>query len=270
MNYFFNKKKMQNKRHLYHLVDYSPWPLLVSLGAFFFTMFIALSAERVCFSSIFVYLNLFIIVWTAYAWWNDVIRESTYLGKHTLVVKRGLWLGFLLFMASEVMVFFCLFWGYFHFSLVTIYEIGYYWPGVGIAAVKTYRLPLLNTLILLFSGLLLTVAHKALIIGDYINVKIYLFLTIVLGLIFEILQIIEYKLTPYFLTDFIFGTMFYFLTGLHGIHVLIGIIFLIICLIRLQKGQLLRESHLGFEFAIWYWHFVDVVWIFLFFVVYWW
>src|SRR5690606_30292756 len=122
--------------------------------------------------------------------------------------------------------------------------------GIGISAVKTFRLPLLNTFLLLLSGITLTIAHKALIIGDLLNAKIRLLLTILLGLTFEILQIIEYKLTPYFLTDFVFGTMFYFLTGLHGIHVLIGIIFLTVCFIRLCKGQLIRESHIGFEFAI--------------------
>jgi len=260
----------QKKKHLFHLVDSSPWPLLVSWGALFFTMFFVLTTERIVLSSIFVYLNLLILILCAYLWWCDVIRESTWQGKHTLIVKKSIWLGFLLFMVSEVMVFFLFFWGYFHYSLTTIYEIGYYWPGIGIASVKTYRLPLLNTLLLLLSGVTLTIAHKALIIGDILNAKIRLLLTIMLGITFEILQIIEYKLTPYFLTDFVFGTMFYFLTGLHGLHVLIGIIFLIVCFIRLNQGQLIRESHLGFEFAIWYWHFVDVVWIILFFIVYWW
>ena len=261
---------VQNKRHLFHLVDFSPWPLFVSWGALYFTMFIVLTTERIELSSVFVYLNFLILLICAYNWWGDVIKESTYQGKHTLVVKKSIWLGFLLFMVSEVMVFFLFFWGYFHYSLTTIYEIGYYWPGIGITPVKTFRLPLLNTLILLLSGITLTIAHKALIIGDLLNAKIRLLLTIILGLTFEILQVIEYKLTPYFLTDFVFGTMFYFLTGLHGIHVLIGIIFLTVCFIRLCQGQLIRESHLGFEFAIWYWHFVDVVWIILFFIVYWW
>jgi len=260
----------QNKKHLYHLVDYSPWPLFVSVGAIFFTMYIVLTTERLVLSSIFVYLNLAILIICAYKWWGDVIKEATYQGKHTLVVKRSIWLGFLLFMVSEVMVFFLFFWGYFHYSLTTIYEIGYYWPGIGVTTVKTFRLPLLNTYLLLFSGVTLTIAHQAVIIGNLKMAKISLAVTIVLGLIFEILQVIEYKLTPYFLTDFVFGTMFYFLTGLHGLHVLIGIIFLTVCLIRLVQGQLIRESHLGFEFAIWYWHFVDVVWVILFFIVYWW
>lgn len=261
---------VQNKRHLFHLVDISPWPLFVSMAALFFTMFTVLATERIEWSSVFVYLNLLIILICAYNWWNDIIKEASYQGKHTLVVKKSIWLGFLLFMLSEVMVFFLFFWGYFHYSLTTIYDLGFYWPGIGLETVKTYRLPLLNTFLLLLSGITLTVSHKAMIIGQLAKAKIYLIVTILLGSIFEVLQIIEYKLTPYFLTDFIFGTMFYFLTGLHGLHVLIGIIFLTICLIRLFKGQLIKESHLGFEFAIWYWHFVDVVWIILFFIVYWW
>jgi len=261
---------VQKKKHLFHLVDLSPWPLFVSLGAFFFTMFIVLTTERLELSNIFVYINFLVLLYCAYWWWMDIIKESSYQGKHTLVVKKGLWLGFLLFMASEVMVFFLFFWSYFHYSLTNIYEIGYYWPGIGISAVKTYRLPLLNTLLLLLSGITLTISHQALIIGDLLNAKIRLLLTIILGVTFEVLQIIEYKLTPYFLNDFVFGTMFYFLTGLHGIHVLIGIIFLSICFIRLCRGQLIKESHLGYEFAHWYWHFVDVIWIILFFIVYWW
>jgi len=151
-----------------------------------------------------------------------------------------------------------------------VYEIGYYWPAIGVEVVKTFRLPLLNTLILILSGITLTIAHKSLLIGDYINTKIRLILTIMLGLTFETLQVIEYSLIPYNMNDAVFGNIFYFLTGLHGFHVLVGIIFLIICFIRLQNGYLIKESHIGFEFAIWYWHFVDIVWIILFFIVYWW
>lgn len=205
-----------------------------------------------------------------YRWWKDIVVESTYQGKHTIVVKRSIWIGFILFIVSEIMLFFSFFWSFFHYSLTLSYEIGYYWPGVDIDIVKSYRLPLFNTLTLILSGITLTIAHKSLLIGDILNAKIRLLLTILLGLLFEMLQLIEYSLTPFNINDAVFGNIFYFLTGLHGLHVLVGIIFLIVCLIRLQKGQLLRESHTGFEFAIWYWHFVDIVWIILFCVVYWW
>lgn len=260
----------QNKRHLYHLVDESPWPLIVSMGALFFTIFMVFFTIRLNYSLLLVYLNFFMILLMMYSWWKDIVIEATYQGKHTLVVKRSIWIGFILFMLSEVMLFFVFFWGYFHYSLTIVYEIGYSWPGIDIEPVKSYRLPLFNTMILILSGITLTIAHKSLIIGDILNTKIYLLFTILLGVFFEMLQVIEYSLTPFNLNDSVFGTIFYFLTGLHGFHVFVGIIFLAICLVRLQKGQLLRESHTGFEFAIWYWHFVDLVWIILFCIVYWW
>lgn len=244
------------KRHLYHLVDESPWPLIVSLGALFFTMFIVFYTLRLEYSLSMVCLNLIMIILIMYKWWKDVVVEATYQGKHTTVVKRSIWIGFILFMVSEIMIFFVFFWGYFHYSLSISYEIGYYWPGIEIESVKSYRLPLFNTFILILSGITLTIAHKALLIGDILNTKIRLILTILLGLLFEMLQVIEYSLTSFNINDAVFGNIFYFLTGLHGFHVLVGIIFLIICLFRLQRGQLLRESHTGFEFAIWYWHFV--------------
>lgn len=258
------------KKHLYHLVDESPWPLIVSSGAFFLTCSIVFWTMRLEHSLSVVYINLIIILLIMYSWWKDIIVEASFQGKHTKVVKKGLWLGFILFMISEIMLFFVFFWGYFHYSLTISYELGFYWPGIGIEAVKSYRLPLFNTLILILSGITLTIAHKALLIGDLLNVKIRLILTILLGLFFEYLQVMEYSLTPFNINDGIFGNIFYFLTGLHGLHVFIGIVFLTICLIRLYRGQLLRDSHTGFEFAIWYWHFVDFVWILLFCVVYWW
>ena len=261
---------VQKKRHLFHLVDVSPWPFFVSFGVLFFTLFFGLYMDRIDYSLYLVYLNLAIILLIASYWWENILTEATYQGKHTRVVKRSILLGFILFMASEVMIFFVFFWGYFHYSLTPIYEIGYNWPGVDVNAVKTFRLPLLNTFILILSGIVLTVSHKAILLGDMIKAKIYLFLTILLGVLFEMLQVIEYSLTPFNLNDLVFGNIFYFLTGLHGFHVFVGIIFLIICLIRLMKGELLQNYHKGYEFAIWYWHFVDIVWIILFFVVYWW
>lgn len=264
------KLKKQKKRHSFHIVDYSPWPSLIATAALFFTLSLGVYFTRIEYSLLSVYWQLFLIILIMYKWWKDVNTESVFSGAHTRIVVKGLWLGFILFMLSEVMIFFVFFWGYFHYSLTTAYEIGFYWPAVGVSLVKTYRLPLLNTLILILSGITLTIAHKSLLIGDYRNTQIRLILTILLGLTFEILQVMEYSLIPYNMNDAVFGNIFYFLTGLHGFHVLVGIIFLTVCFVRLKKGYLLKESHIGFEFAIWYWHFVDIVWILSFFVVYWW
>jgi len=199
------------------------------------------------------------------------VREGTYEGRHTKIVERGLALGMVLFIISEVMFFFAFFWAYFHVSLSPAMEIGSTWPPTGISVLNPWKVPLLNTAILLLSGVTLTCAHYTLVLGqNRSQVLLYLFWTIFLGVIFTLFQIYEYIEAPFSIHDGIYGSVFFMLTGFHGFHVLIGTIFIIVMSFRFIFHHFTREHHLGFEAAAWYWHFVDVVWLFLFIFVYCW
>jgi cytochrome c oxidase subunit 3 len=191
-------------------------------------------------------------------------------GHHTILVQKGILLGFLLFLVSEIMLFFSFFWSYFHSSLVPSVELGLIWPPLGINAVSPWGLPLLGSIILLASGFLVTLSHHALILGNK-NLSItHLILTIILGLFFIYLQSTEYYYSEFTISDSVFGSVFFMTTGLHALHVIIGVIFLFVQLIRLMFDHFTLEHHLGYEFAIFYWHLVDIVWLFVFLTYYWW
>jgi len=202
--------------------------------------------------------------------WRDVIRESTFEGKHTTYVQKGLRIGMILFIISEIMFFVAFFWGFFHSSLAPTIAIGCVWPPIGIEPISAFGLPLLNTLLLLTSGATVTWTHHSIISGNKQESVISLLLTIILALIFTVIQVFEYIQAPFTISSGIYGSTFFMSTGFHGFHVLIGTLFLSVCLYRLIKGHFTKEHHLGFEAAAWYWHFVDVVWLFLFVSVYWW
>ena len=211
-----------------------------------------------------------IILYTMIIWWRDVIREGTFEGQHTLVVQRGLRYGMILFIVSEVMFFFAFFWAFFTSSLVPTIEIGAIWPPKGIQVFDPFGVPLLNTLILLSSGATVTWAHHA-IIGGYRNQGIYgLVATVVLAILFTYLQATEYLSAGFSIADGIYGSTFFMATGFHGFHVIIGTTFLTVCLARQLRNHFMRTHHVGLEAAAWYWHFVDVVWLFLFVSIYWW
>lgn len=214
--------------------------------------------------------GLIMLVLTLIGWWRDVIRESTDLGYHPRPVQRGLRFGFILFIVSEVMFFIAFFWAFFHSGLSPSVWIGAEWPPVGLAVFSPYGVPLLNTLILLTSGASITWAHKALL-GKLYHYAIGGFMvTIYLAIIFILMQLQEYITAPYGISDGVYSSAFYMLTGLHGLHVIIGLIFLIVSFSLLLKKHFSPTHHLAFEFAAWYWHFVDVVWLFLYFSVYCW
>nr|AEP27569.1 cytochrome c oxidase subunit III [Melanobaris laticollis] len=256
-----------NKNHPFHLVDYSPWPLLGSMSLFTFLMgFIKLFH--------FHELNLLILglicsLLVMYQWWRDIIRESTFQGHHTSKVTMGLRWGMILFITSEIF-FLAFFWAFFHASLSPSIELGMNWPPKGIKPFNPLEIPLLNTLILLSSGLTITWSHHSMMENDYTQTFQSLLLTVLLGFYFSLLQMFEYKEAPFTIADGIYGSTFYMTTGLHGLHVLIGSTFLLICLIRLYYSHFSNNHHFGFEAAAWYWHFVDVVWIFLYISIYWW
>jgi cytochrome c oxidase subunit 3 len=258
------------QKHPFHIVDPSPWPLIASLGAFFtvfgFTLYMHFYANGLLLFNI----GLLTLIGTMATWWRDVIREATFEGHHTSYVRKGLKLGMLLFIASEAMLFFAFFWAFFHSSLNPTIEIGCVWPPKGIIAINPWHVPLLNTFVLVTSGAFITWSHYAILAGyrkDSIEALIY---TIGLALYFTLLQYYEYSVAQFNISDSVYGSVFYMTTGLHGSHVLIGTLFLLVCLYRLINHHFTTTHHVGFECAAWYWHFVDIVWIFVYFFIYWW
>ena len=292
--------------HDYHLVNPSPWPLVSSMATVVMMIgavvwmkglvIVAPDAEITLAGALFgkgemalFFAGLAGVLVAAFAWWADVIKESRQ-GDHTPVVSLGLRYGMVLFIASEVMFFAAFFWIFFEMSLFNaarenVPEIGNWadtaaawstWPPQGIETLDAWQLPLLNTVILLLSGTTVTWAHHALQQGDRNATKIGLAITVALGILFTGVQVYEYEHIIHenlFFNDAaansgLYGSIFFMATGFHGFHVLLGTIFLIVCLLRLLAGQMRPEKHFGFEAAAWYWHFVDVVWLFLFAFVY--
>lgn len=259
---------MIKRNHSFHLVDYSPWPLTISLGLLTLTSGIV-KWFHLYNINLFI-LGIFIICLTAYQWWRDISRERTFQGLHTLSVITGIRWGIILFITSEIFFFISFFWAFFHRRLTPTIELGNIWPPLGIISFNPIQIPLLNTAILLASGVTITWAHHRIIENNHTQRTQGLLLTIILGVYFSILQAYEYIEAPFTIADNIYGSTFYIATGFHGIHVLIGSSFLLVCLIRHINFHFSRTHHFGFEAAAWYWHFVDIVWLFLYIVVYWW
>lgn len=255
-------------KHPYHLVTPSPWPLLSALGSFFITVGAVLYMHQFPFGGFLLTFGLLYATIIAAMWWRDVIREAVFEGSHTRKVQNGLKMGMVLFILSEVMFFFAFFWAYFHSSLAPAVEIGSIWPPQGIEVFNPWGVPLLNTFILLLSGLTITYAHHALTVGDRTYAKDGFVFTILLAISFTFLQVYEYVEAPFNISDGIYGSTFFLATGFHGFHVFIGTLFILVCALR--HHQYTRDHMVGFEAAAWYWHFVDVVWLFLFVTIYWW
>nr|QXJ79775.1 cytochrome c oxidase subunit 3 [Suinzona borowieci] len=258
----------QHKNHPFHLVDISPWPILGSLSAMI-TMMGLIKWFHLYNNNLFLW-GLMTMLLVMYQWWRDIVRESTFQGLHTMKVTLGLRWGMILFITSEVFFFISFFWGFFHNSLAPSIEIGMMWPPKGIQTFNPIEIPLLNTLILLTSGLTVTWAHHSLMENNWNQTLQSLGLTVLLGMYFTILQAYEYMEATFTISDSIYGSSFYMTTGFHGLHVIIGTTFLLVCLIRHYFNHFSSLHHFGFEAAAWYWHFVDVVWLFLYISIYWW
>jgi len=255
-------------QHPYHLVDQSPWPLTGAISGLMMTSGLVLWFHTGSLTLLFVGLILLIV--TMINWWRDVIREATFQGFHTAIVEKGLRYGMLLFITSEVCFFFAFFWAFFHSRLAPSIEIGVKWPPTGITPLNPFLVPLLNTAVLLSSGVTITWAHHSILAGNRTEAIQALFLTISLGVYFTALQAWEYFDAPFTIADRVYGSTFFVATGFHGLHVIIGTTFLAVCFLRLVNFHFSAHHHFGFEAAAWYWHFVDVVWLFLYVCIYWW
>nr|YP_009387922.1 cytochrome c oxidase subunit III [Aquatica ficta]ART65563.1 cytochrome c oxidase subunit III [Aquatica ficta] len=259
---------MLNKNHTYHLVEISPWPIMGALS----TMIMLTGVIK----WFHLYnMNLFMIgtlctIMVMIQWWRDTSREGTFQGLHTLKVVKSLRWGMILFITSEVLFFVSFFWSFFHSSLAPSIEIGMIWPPKSIIPFNPIQIPLLNTTILISSGITVTWAHHSLMENDFKQAIHSLGLTILLGIYFSILQAYEYMESTFTIADSVYGSSFFMATGFHGIHVMIGTTFLGVCLLRQMKNHFSSIHHFGFEAAAWYWHFVDVVWLFLYISIYWW
>ena len=252
----------------FHLVTLRPWPILVSFNLLSTIIRLVNWFHNINFY--YVIFNNIILFICIYQWWRDVIRESSYQGFHTNLVLEGLKLGIILFIISELFFFIRFFWCYLHIFLSPNIEIGNYWPPFGIFTFNPYNIPLLNTLILLRSGVSITLRHYYLIKNNIKLNYLYLLITVILGVIFTLFQLIEYMEAKFRIRDRIYGSIFFIGTGFHGLHVLIGSIYLIINLLRIYNKEFSKLHHFRFEAASWYWHFVDVIWLFLFILIYYW
>src|SRR3990170_7410267 len=274
------------KSHDYHLVNPSPWPIVGSVGAFVLpigALLYFMSKKSGDPQLWYVVPGLLLVIFTMFGWWRDVIKEA-HEGYETPVVQLHLRYGMILFIASEVMFFVAWFWAFFSSALfpapievvggaaqvISDATVAATWPPKGIEVLDPFGFPLLNTFILLCSGTTVTWAHHALIHGDREGLKKGLWCTILLGMLFTFIQGYEYVHAPFDFKGNIYGATFFMATGFHGAHVIIGTIFLIVCLARVYKGDFTPKQHFGFEAAAWYWHFVDVVWLFLFACIYVW
>nr|ALY11308.1 cytochrome c oxidase subunit III [Obrium sp. NS-2015] len=259
---------MTTKNHPFHLVDPSPWPILSACALL--TSAIGLMKWFYFNDTDLLFTGIGTTTLIMFQWWRDIIREATFQGLHTTKVTQGLRWGMILFITSEVFFFISFFWGFFHSSLSPSTDLGMLWPPKGIQTFNPLEIPLLNTLILLTSGITVTWAHHSLMENTYKQTLQALMLTVLLGIYFSALQGFEYLEAPFTIADSVYGASFFMATGFHGIHVIIGTTFLAICLIRHKKNHFSMSHHFGFEAAAWYWHFVDVVWLFLYISIYWW
>ncbi len=263
------------KKHPYHIVSPSPWPFVSSLAVLCLGIGAPLLFHGFTYQDISLgygplAIGGFLLLYSFYGWWRDVINESNIPGLHGPEVRQGFKFGMVLFIASELMFFVSFFWAYFHSGIFPNEATGFQWPPVGIETLDPFHLPFLNTLILLLSGSTLTWAHFDMVEGHTKEMMRKTAYTIGLGCLFMVIQGLEYSHASFSLQDGIYPSTFYLATGFHGFHVLVGVIFLMVCWFRARAGHYDENDHFGFEAAAWYWHFVDVIWLFLFISMYCW
>nr|ALO64383.1 cytochrome c oxidase subunit III [Sphecodes ephippius] len=256
-----------NHHHPFHMVTISPWPLISSWSILNLLMSMILWFKSN--NYLLILFNITNLILILFQWWRDVIRESTMQGCHTFNVMNLLKFGMILFIISELFFFISFFWAYLHSAISPSIEIGLTWPPKNIIMFNPYDMPLLNSIILISSGATITWSHN-LLIKNKKKALTPLMITIMLGIYFSLIQLIEYTEAPFTFNDSIFGSTFFMSTGFHGLHVMLGIIFLSTCMIRMYLNHFSKIHHFHFEAATWYWHFVDIIWLILYILIYWW
>jgi heme/copper-type cytochrome/quinol oxidase subunit 3 len=261
-----------SRYHFWHIVNLSPWPVLLSLNIFCVPLGLVTFFQGYFFGLPIFYFGLICVLVTMYVWFRDIVREATFEGFHTKQVQHSLSIGMILFIFSEVMFFFAFFWAFFWSSITPTIALNVSWPPVGMESLifSPWDVPLLNTLILLLSGVTITISHLYIKQGDFDLAGYFGALTVGLAEAFIIFQGFEYFTAPFDISDGVYGSTFFLCTGFHGFHVIIGTIFILVMTFRIIERHFSRQHHFGFEAAAWYWHFVDVVWLFLFVSIYYW
>lgn len=254
------------KNYGYHILDNSPWVIYTTISIISIMIGNILYMNR--YSSNIIYISIISIIINIIGWWEEVIKEGSIKGEHTLKVQEGIMKGFILFVISEACIFITLFYILLYSSIIPDIHIGNIWPPIGIETIDYKSIPLLNTILLFFSGISITIAQYKIKEGNIKESKLYIIYTIILGIIFIYMQYIEYKYSIYNITDSIYGNIFYTLTGFHGLHVIIGILFIYIAYIRLT--QYTRYHHMNFILSAIYYHFVDIIWLLLYGILYIW
>jgi len=260
----------QFQGHPYHLVTPSPWPLLTSFALLILTLSAVMCFNGYSSGPFFLIFGFASTLCGMILWFRDVVAEGTLLGNHTFAVQKGLNIGVALFIVSEVFFFVSIFWAYFHSALSPTVELGTNWPPQGIDPLNPFEIPLLNTILLLSSGASVTYAHHSLIAGHRQGTILGVIVTVIFAILFTALQGYEYYEAPFTIADSVYGSTFFMATGFHGLHVIIGTLFISVAFFRILSYHLTDHHHLGFEASILYWHFVDVVWLFLYVSIYWW
>nr|AXS65505.1 cytochrome c oxidase subunit 3 [Elateroidea sp. 8 KM-2017] len=257
-----------NQNHPFHLVNYSPWPILCSMNL------LGLMTGSITFMHLLepklMIFSTMVMILCSLQWWRDITRESTFQGNHTIKVTMNLKWGMILFIISELFFFTAFFWMFLHSSLSPTIEIGMKWPPNNILTFNPTMIPLLNTIILLSSGLSITWAHQCMLENNFYQSIESMMITMMLGIYFSSLQLFEYMQSSFSLSDSIYGSSFFVATGFHGLHVIIGTTFITVNLFRINMLHFSKTHHMGFEAAAWYWHFVDIIWLILYLMIYWW
>nr|YP_009728513.1 cytochrome c oxidase subunit III [Indomegoura indica]QIA95426.1 cytochrome c oxidase subunit 3 [Indomegoura indica] len=252
----------------YFILNLSPWPILMSLNTFNLMISnIMIMNFKYNFMSM---MNLIMMILISTLWWRDIIRESTYQGNHNFYIMNLIKFSMILFIISEMFLFISFFWNFLHNSLAPSIELGLNWPPKNINFFNPLLIPLLNTIILLTSSFTVTLTHLYLLNNSKKKTIFFMNLTIILSIYFLMLQMLEYKQATFTFSDSIFGSSFYMATGFHGLHVIMGTIFLMINMLRMMKMHFSYTHHISFELAAWYWHFIDIIWLFLYMTFYWW
>lgn len=260
----------KTEKNAFHLVDPSPWPLVTATSLLVVTSGGVMYMHGKENGGMMLAGGVAMLLISMSIWFRDIIREGTYEGNHTSMVQIGMRMGMILFIISEVMFFVAFFWSYYWSSMSPAVEIGGIWVPKGIEPINAMEIPLLNTMILLSSGASVTYAHHSMVIGDRRGTLQGMGITIGLAALFTGLQVFEYMHGEFGISDSVYGSTFYMATGFHGLHVIVGTIMLSVATVRIYKYEMTKQHHFGFESAAWYWHFVDVVWLWLYVSIYCW